>query len=161
MSLLLKLALPAVIAFAALAHAEDATFPKHLTLGYDNEGKIDASPQACLALVKEVTQWDKAESEQGAKQVCAARKRHVDAYATLQADYAQFVKAFSTDRRLDLVGAIANFKTLFKACVEHKFGLTTGGHNIMIDVIENDIATDCLTLGANLLKQETGAYTAK
>ena len=39
-----------------------------------------------------------------------------------------------------------------KACLDHKFGLTTGGHNIMIDVIENDIVTACLTLGSNLLR---------
>ena len=47
-----------------------------------------------------------------------------------------------------------------KACIDHKFGLTTGGHNIMIDIIENDIATSCLTLGSNLLRDETAKYTA-
>jgi hypothetical protein len=44
--------------------------------------------------------------------------------------------------------------------MDHTFGLTTGGHNIMIDVIENDIAAQCLTLGANLLKDETAKYNA-
>jgi len=42
--------------------------------------------------------------------------------------------------------------------MDHKFGLTTGGHNIMIDIIENDIAAQCLTLGSNLLKDETEKY---
>lgn len=155
---LLKIALLVFLAMTAFARAERAPISQHLTLGYDNEGKIDASPQACLALVKEITQWDSAETEQGAKDVCAARQRHVDAYNALQANYAAFVKAFSADRRLDLAGAITAFKTLFKACVDHKFGLTTGGHNIMIDIIENNVATDCLTLGGNLLKDETAQY---
>src|SRR5262249_10526267 len=65
-----------------------------LVIGYDHEGKIDASPQACLAHVKEITAWDKAMTDKGAKDVCAARKRHVEAYAALQANYKSFVKAF-------------------------------------------------------------------
>ncbi len=44
--------------------------------------------------------------------------------------------------------------------MEHKFGLTTGGHNIRIDIIENEIATACLVLGGNLLKDETVKYKA-
>jgi hypothetical protein len=142
-----------------VTHAESAV-PDRLTIGYDNEGKIDAGPQACLAFVKEMTQWDKAQTEKGAKDVCAARKRHVEAYAALQSNYKDFVKAFSVDRRLNLPGAVSNFITLVKACMEHKFGLTTGGHNIMIDVIDNDIAAQCLTLGSNLLKDETVKYNA-
>jgi hypothetical protein len=60
------------------AHAESAV-PSELIIGYDSEGKVDPSPQACLAHVKEVTEWDKAATEGGAQQVCAARKRHADA----------------------------------------------------------------------------------
>jgi hypothetical protein len=37
-------------------------------------------------------------SEEGAaKYVCAARKRHADAYATLQSNYKAFLEAFSED----------------------------------------------------------------
>jgi hypothetical protein len=61
---------------------------------------------------------------------------------------------------LNLPAAVASFKVLVKACMDHKFGLTTGGHNIMIDIIENDIAAQCLTLGSNLLKDETAKYNA-
>jgi hypothetical protein len=150
-------ALAVALACADFARAETAV-PDSLIIGYDNEGKIDASPQACLAHVKEITQWDKAQTEKGAKDVCAARKRHVEAYAALQANYKNFVKAFSVDRRLNLPGAVASFKVLVKACMDHKFGLTTGGHNIMIDIIENDIAAQCLALGSNLLKDETAKY---
>ncbi len=150
-----------LIAAAGVASAEAVAVPQHLTIGYEHEGKIDATPQACLALVKEITEWDKAQTEKGAKTVCAARQRHVAAYNALQANYKSFVKAFSEDHRLNLPGAVESFKTLVKACIDHKFGLTTGGHNIMIDVIENDIATSCLTLGANLLKDETAKYSAR
>jgi hypothetical protein len=157
--LLIALAAMTVLARAEIARAETAV-PERLTIGYDHEGKIDASPQACLATVKEITEWDKAQTEKGAKDVCTARKRHVEAYAALQSNYKNFVKAFSVDRRLNLPGAVSNFITLVKACMEHKFGLTTGGHNIMIDVIDNDIAAQCLTLGSNLLKDETVKYNA-
>jgi hypothetical protein len=55
--------------------------------------------------------------------------------------------------------AVSNLKTLIKACMDHKFGITTGGHNIMIDVIENDVSAGCLTLGSNLIKDETTRFT--
>jgi hypothetical protein len=133
--------------------------PATLTIGYDDEGKVDTSPQACLAAVREVTEWDQAASEAGAKRVCAARKRHADAYAALQTNYKAFVEAFSQDRRLNLPEAISNLKTVIKACMDHKFGITTGGHNIMIDVIDNDIRAGCLNLGSNLIKDETTRFT--
>lgn len=148
-----------IIVGGGSAHAETVV-PDRLVIGYDNEGKIDASPAACLASVKEVTEWDKAQTEKGAKQVCAARKRHVEAYAALQSNYKNFVKAYSVDRRLNLPSAVSNLKILIKACMEHKSGLTTGGHNIMIDVIENDIAAQCLVLASNLIKDETAKYNA-
>jgi hypothetical protein len=157
-------AIAALIGFLAfwsreIAHAE-AALPDLLTIGYDNEGQIDASAPACLAYVKDVTQWDAAMADQGASDVCAARKRHVEAYAALQSNYKSFVKAFSVDRRLDLADAVSNFRILVKACIDHKSGLTTGGHNIMVDIIENDIAARCLTLGSDLLKDETAKYNA-
>jgi len=148
-----------VILFASsvnfFARAEDAP-PDRLVIGYENEGKVEASHQACLAFVKEITLWSKAEIERGAKKVCAARKRHVDAYAALQKNYRTLMQQLSKDVRLDPAGAASNLKTMMKACIEHKMGLTTGGHNIMIDVIENDIAGKCLALGANLLREEVG-----
>ena len=97
-------ALIAAATISQVAHAE-STVPAQLIIGYDNEGKVDPSPQACLALVKEVTEWDKAATERGAQQVCAARKRHADAYAALQSNYKAFVEAFSQDRRLNLAEA--------------------------------------------------------
>ena len=153
------LAVLASLLVISVTRAETAV-PDRLTIGYDHEGKVDASPQACVATVKEITEWDKAQTERGAKDVCAARKRHVEAYAALQSNYKAFVKAFSVDRRLNLPGAVSSFSALVKACMEHKSGLTTGGHNIMIDIIENDIATQCLVLGSNLLKDETTKYNA-
>lgn len=152
----MKAAVIALIAACALgqaARAEDVV-PSTLVIGYEAEGKVDAGPQACLAAVREVTEWDKAATEGGAKDVCAARKHHLDAYADLQKTYKVFVEEFSKDRRLELANAVASLKTLIKACMDHKFGITTGGHNIMIDIIENEIDAGCLTLANNLLKDE-------
>ena len=71
-----------------------------MTIGYEDEGKVDASVAACTAFVKEVTEWNKAETDRGIKTVCAARKRHVDAYQALQTSYKALIKAFGEDRRL-------------------------------------------------------------
>ena len=147
------IALMIACALSQAARAEDAV-PSTLVIGYENEGKVDASPQACLAHVKEMTEWDKAASERGAKEVCAARKHHVDAYADLQRTYKVFVDGFSQDRRISLREAVDSLKTMIKACMAHKSGITTGGHNIFIDIIENEIDAGCLRLADNLLKDE-------
>ena len=156
MQMLLRAALAvlAAIVLSDLARSENAP-PERLTIGYRGEGKVDDSPRACLAYVKEMTEWNAADTERGAKNVCAARKLHLDAYEVLQNNYKAFIKAVTRDRRLNAKGAVSNFQTLVKACIDHKTNLTTGGHNIMLDIIENDIAGACLTLGANLLKDET------
>jgi hypothetical protein len=142
-----------------IARAQD-NVPYHFTIGYDNEDKTDASSQACLSHVESVTAWDKVATEKGAMEVCAARKRHIEAYKMLQTDYRALIEAFSTDRRLKIREAVSNLRIMIKACMTHKFSLTTGGHNIMMDIIENDIAADCLGLGSSLLKTEIARYNA-
>src|SRR5215470_10130471 len=73
------------LAAAGLASGEPARPPETLVIGYKDEGKIDASREACVAHVKEVTEWSEAETQRGAREVCAARRKHIDAYAALQA----------------------------------------------------------------------------
>ena len=51
--------------------------------------------------------------------------------------------------------------TLVKTCISHKSSLTTGGHNIRIDIISNEIAASCLTLISNLLREETRQLTRR
>jgi hypothetical protein len=139
------------VAAGSLAHAKEAP-PERLTIGYEGEGKVDASWQACLASVKEETEgWSKTDIENGARKICAARKRHVEAYAALQSNYRTLMGLLAQDVRLSPAEAAANLKIMMKACIDHKSGITTGGHNIMVDVIENEIAGKCLALGANLL----------
>jgi hypothetical protein len=139
---------------SGLVRAKEAP-PERLTIGYEDEGKVDASWQACLAWVKEETEgWSKADIEKAARKVCAARKRHVEAYAALQNHYRTLMGLLAQDVRLSPAEAAANLKIMLKACIDHKFGLTTGGHNIMIDVIQNEIAGKCLALGTNLLREE-------
>lgn len=141
-------------AVGGLAGAKEAP-PERLTIGYEDEGKIDATWQACLAWVKEETEgWSKAAIEKAARKVCAARKRHVEAYEALQSHYRTLTGLLAQDVRLSPAEAAANLKIMVKACIDHKFGITTGGHNIMVDVIENEIAGKCLALGANLLRDE-------
>ncbi len=70
------LALLLSLAVGDYALGERAIPPGHLTVGYDEEGKIDPNPKACLALVREMTQWNEADTRKGALEVCAARKKH-------------------------------------------------------------------------------------
>ena len=91
---------------------------------------------------------------EGILEHCAARKRHVEAYAALQSKYRMLMGLLAQDVRLSSAEAAANLKIMMKACIDHKSGITTGGHNIMVDVIENEIAGKCLALGANLLREE-------
>jgi hypothetical protein len=151
----LTIAALCLLATASVVQAERAQPSETLVIGYDNEGKIDASPQACLALVKEITEWNEADTRRGAREVCAARKKHIEAYAALQTNYRLFIRALTADRRLDWDDAAATVPALVKTCLTHKFSITTGGHNIRIDIINNEITADCLTLVANLLGEET------
>ncbi len=147
------------LAAAGLALGERAAPPETLVVGYEDEGKIDASPQACVAHVKEVTDWSEAETQRGAREVCAARRKHIDAYAALQASYRAFIRALTFDRRLDWDEGAKTVPELVKTCITHKSSLTTGGHNIRIDIISNEITASCLTLISNLLREETRQLT--
>jgi hypothetical protein len=48
---------------------------------------------------------------------------------------------------------------MVKGCINHKTSLTTGGHNIMIDIIPNDIATACLNIGKSVLDDSGSLIT--
>jgi hypothetical protein len=129
--------------------------PERLIIGYDDEGKIDASSQACVADVKaETSGWSNKDIEEAARKQCAARKRHVEAYEALQSNYRTLMGLLVQDVRTQPADAAEQLKIMVKACIDHKSGVSTGGHNIMVNVIENDIAAKCLTLGANLLRDE-------
>src|SRR5262245_30155227 len=143
------------------ASSEQAMPPEGLTIGYQNEGRINASPQACVAHVKEVTEWNEADTQRGAHEVCAARKKHIEAYAARQGSYRTFIREVVKDRRFEWAEAANTVPVLVKTCMAHKFSITTGGHNIRIDIINNEIAAACLTLAANLLRDETRQLTRK
>ena len=124
-----------------------------LVVGYEGEGKVEASAEACLKFVEDTTQWTDAQTKQAADKVCEARKRHKEAQDALGAAYQRFRVNFA-DRRLDPEQSIAQFRTMMKSCIEHKLRLTTGGHNIMLDIIPNEIAASCLEIGAQMLSNE-------
>lgn len=124
-----------------------------LIIGYEGEGKVEASAEDCLTFVKDTTQWTDAQTKEGADKVCRARKRHKDAHDALEAAYQTF-RMRSPDKRLDIEQSVAQFRTMMKSCIEHKLRLTTGGHNIMIDIIPNEIAGSCLEIGAQMLSNE-------
>jgi hypothetical protein len=149
---------PLCVVAAATASAGD--LPEKLTFGYEYEGEVDASPKACEATVREVVEWSEEEVKRGTADVCAARKAHVDAYAALQQSYKEFAKTFGQDTRLNTGEAVAHFQQLVKECIDHKTGITTGGHNIALDIIPNQIASECLALGKRLLDEETAWYKA-
>ena len=145
---------------SAYAQAEARKpLPAQLTFGYEEEGKVDASTAACEDVVKEMVEWGPEETRQAAKDVCAARKRHVDAYAAIQKSYKALAKEIEPDHRIDPASAVTAFQAMVKDCIDHKTNLTTGGHNIMIDIIPNDIAAACLKIGKGVLDDETYWFT--
>ena len=89
------------------------------------------------------------------KDVCGARQRHVDSYAAIQKSYQALAKLIGEDNRLDTAAAVTSFEAMVKACIDHKSNVITGGHNVMIDVIPNDIAARCFESGRRMLDEET------
>ena len=48
--------------------------PDHLSFGYDQEGKVDATPAACEAVVKETVEWRAGGNQAGGQgRVCRAQ----------------------------------------------------------------------------------------
>lgn len=152
MSRLLLMLAALCVATAFPAAAGEA--PDKLTIGYDGEGEVDASPAACAAFVKDTVEWPEAETHQAVENVCEARKRHVEAYDAVQKSYRALVAAIGDNNRLDAAGAAKNFAAMVKACIDYKSNLTTGGHNVMIDIIPNDIAVDCLNAGKKIIDED-------
>jgi hypothetical protein len=98
--------------------------------------------------------------QRAVRDVCAARKAHVDAYAAIQKSYKTLVTQIRDDTRLEQAASVRAIQTMVKACIDHKSGLTPGGHNIAIDIIPNDIAARCLEIGRKMLDDETNWLTA-
>ena len=66
---------------------------------------------------------------------------------------------FATWRLVKRDGAVTLPTRRTKACIDHKSGLTPGGHNISTDIIPNDIAARCLDLGRRMLDEEAAWLT--
>jgi hypothetical protein len=157
----LSITLAALLVFAAApvsGQERRAPLPDHLTIGYENEGKIDASPAGCEAATKELVEWPEPDMSDAIRQVCGARKRHVDAYAGIQKSYKALVKAIGDDTRLDSATAVTSLQAMVKACIDHKSNITNGGHNISTELIPNNIAAGCLTLGKKMLDEEVAWF---
>jgi hypothetical protein len=154
--------LAALLLASASGHAQDdggwQPPPAKLTIGYEGEGQVDASPKACEAMVREIVQWSEEETKHGIKIVCDARKRHIEAYAALQASYKALAKHIAEDHRLNPVASIKSFEAMIRDCIEHKSNINTGGHNIYIDMIANHVATECLRLGKGVLDSEAAWF---
>jgi hypothetical protein len=151
----------AALLLTATAYAQDEArkpLPQTLTFGYEGEGKVDATPAACLAAAHEAVEWTEEETKKAADQICAARKHHLDAYAAIQKSYRALAKQIEPDHRLDPPAAIASFEAMVKACIDHKSSINTGGHNIYIDIIPNHVAAECLKFGKELLDSETAWF---
>lgn len=146
----------ALLSVAASAQ-DPGPMPPTLVIGYEDEGKIDASPAACRAFVTDMVEWSKPEEDQAVKDVCSYRRKHIDAYESLQAAYSRFRAALSEQTRFDGAEAARHAAALIKNCIDMKWALSTGGHNIGTDMVPNSIAAECLDLGRTLIENETAA----
>ncbi len=114
--MLLKVTLAALLTLAGTAavRAETAV-PDHLIIGYDHEGKIDASRRRASNTSRRSPSGTRPRPRRARKRCAPRATRHVDAYAALQVAYKNFVKTYSVDRRLNLPGAVSAFQVLVKA----------------------------------------------
>ena len=125
-----------------------------LSIGFSGEGRVDPRSEACVAAAKELGRGQEKLNEDS-QAICFARNRHAAAYERFQSAYKQFITVVRNDNKLRSDAAVDQLKTFIKSCVAHKLQITTGGHNINIDIIPNNIAADCLDVGTNLIKAET------
>lgn len=155
---LLALACSLSLLVTASAHADDnASMPRTLVIGYEEEGKVDPSAASCREFVNETIEWEKAEMEQAIKDVCAHRREHVDAYEALQTAYSAFRAVLQEQIRFDGPEAARSIAAIVKNCIDFKWALSTGGHNIGMDMMPNVIAASCLEMGRELLEDQTSA----
>ena len=142
-----------------VAAEEHQPLPDKLTFGYEEEGKVDATKAGCDAFVEEMVEWSEEDMQRAIRDVCAARKAHIDAYAAIQKSYKTLLARIRDDTRLEQAASVTAMQTMVKACIDHKSGLTPGGHNIAIDIIPNDLTARCLEIGRKLLDDETDWLT--
>jgi hypothetical protein len=161
-SLLWAMMLAATLFGTPPAHGQGVA-PERLTIGYDNEGKIDATASGCAAFVDQVMESaSKPDKQRDAAQVCAARQRHVAAYDALEKNYQALAALINKDHRLRVDDAVDKLKTLIKSCIDHKLAMSaSGGHNYRADIIPNEMAAACLTIAANMVKTEVVALKAE
>jgi hypothetical protein len=48
---------------------------------------------------------------------------------------------------------------MIKGCIDMKWALSTGSHNIGIDMMPNAIAAECLDVGRGAIERETSVQT--
>ena len=147
------------LALPASAEDDNSAMPTTLVIGYDDEGKVDASTDACRAFVKDTVEWEKAEEDNAVADVCAYRRKHVEAYKAFQTAYGALRGVLQEATRFDGPAAARAMAAVVKNCIDYQWALSTGGHNIGIDMIPNAIATQCLDLGRGLLEKETKALS--
>lgn len=163
---MIRLITPALLALfltlsPAIAQEDDGTradappMPETLVIGYDQEGHVDPTEASCRVFVTEMVEWEKAEMDQAVRDVCAFRQKHADAYKAFQAAYGEFRSALQKQIRFDGGAAAQALAHMVKSCIDMKWALSTGGHNVGIDMVPNEIAATCLEMGRQTLVKET------
>jgi hypothetical protein len=135
---------------------EDAGAPKTLTIGYEGEGKVDASPATCMAIAQDV-EAGRDGIKEAATEICQSRQRHIDAYNAMQQSYQKLLKAVDDTGSLHPAQAAQGLKTMIHACIDHKFGLVETGRRSVIVMMPDEVAASCLDLGRKIVDTETAA----
>ena len=135
---------------------EDAGAPKTLTIGYEGEGKVDASPATCMTIAQDV-EGSRGGVKEAANEICEARQHHIDAYNAMQDSYRKLIAAATDDGGLHPAQAAAGLKAMVKACIDHKFGLVETGRRSVIVMMPDEVAASCLELGRKIVDTEIAA----
>ncbi len=130
--------------------------PSTLVIGYEGEGSRRRVEEACRSFVLETVEWEKAEVEQGRKgRLPASVSDTSRPMPRSRPPTRSLPHALHEQTRFDGTAAAAHLASMLRSCMDHKLELTTGGHNVGIDMVPNGIAAQCLRLGTDFLTAET------
>ncbi len=123
---------------------------------------INTQPSQCLADVKEVTAWDEAATRQAANQVCAERRRHVQAKQRFEKSLVALNQEYRerTNHGFSqfLPEAVRRSRAIVENCIALKEGFTAP-HNVATLLVPETLRSDCYAVGTQLVEAELSSPT--
>lgn len=128
-----------------------------LIIGYEGEGRVDASYGACKSFVEGLNGSDVQEGDSQVLEVCTARQNHLRAYDEFQTAYRIFRQAL-TGTKIGPDDPSQAMVKLLRNCIVFRSNMLSGARGVGLDIIGNEAPTDCLKLGTQMLNEQSLPY---